>query len=276
MRHTADLMTPWPLCIHADLSAGRAAALLRHHGFRHFPVIDAAGRLVGVLTDDRARAAELGERPAGEAAVPVQVVVRPDDPLADTLLQLGRSWQDVAVIVDDNHRPVGVLTEHDVVRAATALLADRMPSIARERTVHAVQQRQSAHEALHLMDTHGIRHVVVVDGERLVGVLSWRDLVVSGVIEGAELACAELLSGRPVHTVEPWAPMAVVAREMALHRIGCLPVVEGARPVGIFTRTDVVEALRSWLESRPKRTHADTLDAGEPADGTPSGSTARG
>jgi len=80
------------------------------------------------------------------------------------------------VVVDDRQRPTGIFTERDLLR--------RMPDLDLDTPVVAVMAREPislpahtpSYEAALLMVEHNIRHVLVTDEERLVGVVSERAL----------------------------------------------------------------------------------------------------
>jgi CBS domain-containing protein len=95
-----------------------------------------------------------------------------------------------------------------------------------------------------------IRHLPVLDGERLVGILSQRDLfraAVSSLLQLRRTTEREWLAAIPITavmtssvvTVTPEAPLRRAVALMLEHRIGCLPVVEGDRLVGIVTLDDI-------------------------------------
>ncbi|HEY8369997.1 MAG TPA: CBS domain-containing protein [Thermodesulfobacteriota bacterium] len=110
-------------------------------------------------------------------------------------------------------------------------------------------------EAYRLMRRGGFRHLPVVDGERLVGIVSDRDLprarpevaapdsAAAGDQTMARLVVRDVMS-REVTTVDPDRPVEEAARLMLDLRIGSLPVVEEGRLVGILTETDL---LRAWV-----------------------------
>lgn len=107
-------------------------------------------------------------------------------------------------------------------------------------------------EAMNLMDQHDIRHVPVVASGRLVGVVSNRDLleatgwkkngVWSSCGPSAPRRLGEIMQTSPA-TLAPHDSVVSAAIEMSLRRIGCLPVVEDARLVGIVTETDLMRAF---------------------------------
>ena len=106
-----------------------------------------------------------------------------------------------------------------------------------------------------LMRQERIRHLPVLDEDgELVGIVSQRDMFrgalarALGYGETAQrrmlgmLLVKEVMTTQVV-TVGPEAPIAEAARTMVDRKIGCLPVVEGGRLVGILTESDFVEVL---------------------------------
>jgi len=108
--------------------------------------------------------------------------------------------------------------------------------------------------ARELLHSHRIRHLPVVEGQRLVGILTDRDIrqaspsSASGVTADQTVA---FLAQIPVasamvtdtRTVSPYTTVEEAARLMIEHKIGCLPVTEGGRLVGIITETDILGIL---------------------------------
>lgn len=101
------------------------------------------------------------------------------------------------------------------------------------------------------MRAERIRHVLVMDGERLAGIVSDRD-VRGALVEGEPLPAVStpvrrVMSDAPV-TVGPDTPLTEAARAMLEHKIGALPVVDDDRVLGIVTESDALEALLLWAE----------------------------
>lgn len=96
-----------------------------------------------------------------------------------------------------------------------------------------------------------VRHLPVVRRGELVGVVSQRDLLHASLsnvmgIHGDDqkmfldgVSIGEVMSA-PAITVDPDTAIQAAARLMAEHKIGCLPVVERGKLVGIVTETDVL------------------------------------
>jgi acetoin utilization protein AcuB len=109
-------------------------------------------------------------------------------------------------------------------------------------------------EALRLMREHRVRHLPVVEGGEVVGMLSDRDLRLAmpsplGMESAEDVAAAE---GTPVAdvmargaiTVGPFDTVEDAAVRMRRHRVGSLPVVDaGGALLGILTETDILQAF---------------------------------
>lgn len=113
-----------------------------------------------------------------------------------------------------------------------------------------VQSTATVSEASALMNEHGIRHLPVLQGEALVGVISDLDLLSSraagrtspGPASAGEPRVAAVMCEAPV-TTSPDATAARAAALLASHEIGCLPVVREGVLVGWLTETDLLELL---------------------------------
>jgi acetoin utilization protein AcuB len=124
----------------------------------------------------------------------------------------------------------------------------RIGDIMRE-DVETISQQASVAEARDLMRRQEIRHLVVMNGRRVAGVLSARDLGRPGAIKG-DIGIESVMSG-PVITASRNTTVRRAANLLRGHRVGCLPVVEDGRPVGILTVSDVLDLLGKGA-TRPK------------------------
>ena len=94
---------------------------------------------------------------------------------------------------------------------------------------------------------HGaaIRHLLVMEGDRLTGILSSRDLGrLVGDVSPALMSApvSRIMTEDPV-TVAPEAPVTTAARVLLEMKIGSLPVRDGDEIVGILTLADALESL---------------------------------
>lgn len=103
-----------------------------------------------------------------------------------------------------------------------------------------------------LLQRRGFRHVPILDGGKLVGIVSDRDVKqamfsAASVTEGRErsrlldeLTAGQIMS-RAVVTIGPMFGVEEAARLMATRKISAVPVTEGDRLVGLLTETDVLQ-----------------------------------
>lgn len=112
------------------------------------------------------------------------------------------------------------------------------------------------------MESAGIRHLPIVDGQKLVGIVSDRDIAIRDAALRAALAdhtVGELLDDdRPVeavmspspHVVDVDASLRDAARAMVSRHINALPVMDDGRLAGIITSVD---CLLAYLDERGDR-----------------------
>ncbi len=96
---------------------------------------------------------------------------------------------------------------------------------------------QPLSDARDLMRTLRIRHLPVLDGQKLVGLVSQRDLRAFGEAEPRALVIRDVMTS-PVYTVGSQSTVREVALHMAEHRYGAAVVVEDGEVIGIFTAVD--------------------------------------
>jgi len=111
--------------------------------------------------------------------------------------------------------------------------------------VHSIGPDATVFDALQMMDAYNIGALVVLDGERLVGIVSERDYARQIVLKGKsssktqvrDIMSTEVISARTDQTVE--ACMAVMTARSVRH----LPVLEHKRVVGIVSIGDTVRTV---------------------------------
>jgi acetoin utilization protein AcuB len=111
-----------------------------------------------------------------------------------------------------------------------------------------VSPSASLGDVLHLLNRKGVRHVLVVEGARVVGIISDRDIktelaLSAGVELGGQARTArQMMTPEPI-AIAPTAAVQDAARRMLSARVSALPVVQDDRLVGIVTETDLLRVL---------------------------------
>ncbi|WP_232475030.1 CBS domain-containing protein [Neoroseomonas rubea] len=214
-----DLMTPDVVTVPPTTPVMAMARLLADRGISAVPVVDAAGKVLGIVTE-----ADLIRRLAGEEDRPSS--------------WFGALFADPASQAERYARTHGV-TAHDLMT---------------EKVVSVAPDTSAAHIA-HMMEEQKIRRVVVVEGEKLKGIVSRADLL--RALVAPPHVEAELSDERIRRAVmaamkkEPWTDTFYTMVE----------VKDGAVTFHGFRRSDTVQkALRVLAENVPgvKSVHDDT------------------
>jgi citrate synthase len=106
------------------------------------------------------------------------LIALPDETVAEAAARM-RDRSTGSVVVVDGSRPIGILTERDIVRMAAAGSPSAGLKVAELMTAEpdCVEPGLSVHEAFASLAEHGYRHIPVVDDGELVGIVSLRDLM---------------------------------------------------------------------------------------------------
>jgi len=114
-----------------------------------------------------------------------------------------------------------------------------------------VASESSVVEAAKIMRDENVGIVPIVEGERLVGAITDRDIAIKVVAEGSDVrsTTAGQVASRDLVTVDPEQDLDEALRLMAQHQVRRLPVVEeDGRLVGILAQADVAR------EASPQQT----------------------
>ncbi len=182
----AEHMHP-PLRLAGELDVREAYARMGEANQQQAVVVDKTGTLLGLITEGDLlhllNAEHLVElKPVREVMLPAPPGLPRHASLAEAALAMARQGFGTVLVTVD-HRPVGILTERDMVRLmsegqdAGALRLDQVTS----QPVQTVALETSVHDAAKHMEDNGIRRLAVIDAEgRLQGLLT-RHLVVNSL-----------------------------------------------------------------------------------------------
>lgn len=126
------------------------------------------------------------------------------------------------------------------------------------RSLVSVTQSDTLDHALTTLKRFNIRHLPVVKGDRVVGIVSDRDVKKAAPSPfdyptaeefrafTSAVAIKEIMT-KEVITVAPLTPIEEAASLMSQKRIGALPVVQEGRLVGMLTETDVLDVITEMM-----------------------------
>jgi CBS domain-containing protein len=264
MRKVRDIMRPARWTIGPDDSLARAERIMAQRRLRDLIVVD-AGAIVGLISereilDQRASTAsehDWRRIPVRLAMTAKPATADPDDTVATAIDRLAKSPAEVLPIVEHGF-VIGQITATDLFEA------ERIPA---ERPAHpltaadamtepavAVSPTDTLLDAAALMADHQVRHLPVVEGGEVIGMLSDRDIrTVAGdparYVETHKRGDVEDLAVRdamasPALTVHPKRPLREVALELADEKVGAVPVVDtDGKLLGIVSYVDALRAL---------------------------------
>jgi CBS domain-containing protein len=257
-------MRPARWTIGPDDTLGRAERMMERRRLHQLLVVD-AGAIAGLVSardilEFRATA-KTGEgwwrAPVRRAMQGSPATANPDESVASAIDRLTKSPVDVLPIVEHGFL-IGQITAADLFEA------ERSPSEPSPQPLTAadamtepavsVSPTDSLLDAAKLMVDHQVRHLPVVEGDEVVGMLSDRDIrTVAGdpvrYVESREGDGAHLLSVRDAMaptalTIHANRPLRDLAHELADEKIGALPVVDtDGKLLGIVSYVDALRAL---------------------------------
>ncbi len=111
--------------------------------------------------------------------------VHPDDTVLDAIKMLAKKDIGALIVIKDD-KPVGIFTERDYARNVYLKGKSSLDTAVRDvmvAPVICVRPGQSVNECMALMTAKRFRHLPVMDGDELVGMVSIGDLVKSVIAE---------------------------------------------------------------------------------------------
>jgi CBS domain-containing protein len=230
-------------------------------------VLDEKGKYVGMITRRAILRSRLDPtvakvRPLMQVAPQVGVDVSVSE-LAR--LMIGSGMRQLPLF--DKGKLLGFVTDENVIHgAASDGWGKTDVEKVMTRAPHTLESNRSVGAVLGLMREYGISHVPIMEGGKLVGIVSIEDILESiywpqrrqtlGDIVGEKIetlgVAVKGIMASPVITVDPKTSLRDAEQRMHDHDIACLAVVSNERLVGIVTKLDFLEPI-SQLEAAAQR-----------------------
>jgi diguanylate cyclase (GGDEF)-like protein/PAS domain S-box-containing protein len=168
-----------------DVTVSEAGRRMKDEGLRHLVVTGPQGRLLGIVSQtDVIKHFGIQHymylRDVRSAVPRALVTVKAEVPYTDAMKAMREERSDAAVVVDDEGKPLGIVTERDILR----LIAKRDPicavDVVASKPLFTVSTQTTLLYARDILEQKGFRHLGVVDDHGvLVGLLSFSDILTS-------------------------------------------------------------------------------------------------
>ncbi len=166
---------------------------------------------------------------------------------ADTFHELSRNHPAFARFFDTQraNRLRDAVAEMQLSETGSAILKAQARDLATRPPIW-VSRDTSIRDTAGVMSTEGVSSVLVLDGDRVEGIVTDRDLRTRVVAAGLDTAepVSTIMSGEPV-TARADAPVFELIIDMVGRGIHHLPIMEAGRPIGMITTNDAIRLEQS-------------------------------
>src|SRR5574342_821921 len=181
------------------------------------------------------------------------IVVSPDTPLLEARSILLRH-RISRLIVSRNDKPIGIITEKDLVRAIYYLAGKPLEAIRvsefMSRSLVTITEKDTIHDCAKLMLSHKISSVIVLkkDGT-LAGIITKTDLASIFLTQSSIPLPISKIMTKKVITVKPADSLLFVESVLINSKISRVVVERKRTPVGIITHRDFIPAkMPLWIK----------------------------
>jgi CBS domain-containing protein len=260
-----DVMRREAYLVEGNDPVSRAIGIMREHNAPLVIVVDKLenGRILGAITERMIMRATYNPDAMKAKTVAARIPRISSSASVAEAARLMLENHVLALPVEEDGKIIGVIAVEDVVHA----MGDEFFSKIRvgdvmSRELVSIGPRDTVGQAIALMREHGISRLPVVDGGKLVGVVTIHDIIIK-VIQPRQRVTRGEYAGEKLRTLShqvkdimttdvivarPDEPLSTAIRRMLEADVSCLIVVHDGRPVGILTRTDILAPIAALAE----------------------------
>ncbi|MFQ5588594.1 MAG: CBS domain-containing protein [Nitrospiria bacterium] len=161
-----------------------------------------------------------------------------------------------SVFIQKGGEFIGIVTDSDLVRKVftKALPLDTPVTEVMSAPIIDIDIEKSVMDANHLMYFNGIRHLAISENEKIIGMISVRDLVkfFLSAVEGPMDKMVDVikpltvLTRRIVETIDASSTAKEAAKKMGENKIGSLMITDNGNYTGIVTEADLVRKVMGY------------------------------
>lgn len=260
-----DVMRREVYLVEGNDPVSRAIGIMREHNAPLVIVVNKLenGRILGAITERMIMRATYNPDAMKAKTVAARIPRISSSASVAEAARLMLENHVLALPVEEDGKIIGVIAVEDVVHA----MGDEFFSKIRvgdvmSRELVSIGPRDIVGQAIALMREHGISRLPVVDGGKLVGVVTIHDIIIK-VIQPRQRVTRGEYAGEKLRTLShqvkdimttdvivarPDEPLSTAIRRMLEADVSCLIVVHDGRPVGILTRTDILAPIAALAE----------------------------
>ncbi|MFM7796802.1 MAG: CBS domain-containing protein [Candidatus Nitrosotenuis sp.] len=155
-------------------------------------------------------------------------------------------------VLDDNNKPVGIITEKDFVRAIYKIAEKTLDRILvkdfMSKNLITAKKTDTIYDCANLMRNNKISSILVMDDAKLLGIVTKTDIASVFLTQSVDILKVNQIMTPKVITVMPADSLLLVESLLIKNRISRIVVERNKRPVGIITNRDFLPAkMPRWI-----------------------------
>ncbi len=184
------------------------------------------------------------------------VSIPSDTPMSDVLHLMRRQKISSLVVLDNARKLIGLITEHDIIRAASS--PDFESQLAHQvMTSPAISAYgdMEYHEGYLLLTRHDIDHLIIVDtSDQPIGIVTATDFIQHlGIEYLMEVKFVDTVTDSRLFFINKEASITEALKALSTHQTNCLLVGSRLQVDGILTKRDIIRLLDKQFD--PSSTH---------------------